>query len=52
MINIKNETKSSRRTQPRRDSTSKKGPGGEGKELILSKDIIEDSDEELAHLDN
>jgi len=52
MVKAKNRTKFSEGTKARRDSTSKKGPGGEDKELILSKSIINDSDEELAHLDN
>lgn len=52
MVNVKNGTKLSEGTKARRDSTSKKGPWGEDKELALSKSIIKDSDEELAHLDN
>jgi hypothetical protein len=53
MVNIKKETKLAGRKRATLDSTSKKGTWGEGKkELTLSKDIIEDSNEELAHLDN
>ncbi len=52
MVKAKNRTKFSEGTKARRDSTSKKGPWGEDKELTLSKSIIKDSDEELAHLDN
>jgi hypothetical protein len=52
MVTVKNETKHSGRTKASHDSTSKKGPRGEDKELTLSKDIIKDSDEELAPLDN
>lgn len=52
MVNLKIETKHSGRTKARRDSTSKKEPWDEDRELTLSKDIIEDSDDELAPLDS
>lgn len=52
MVNVKNGIKLSEGTKARGDSTSKKRPRGEDKELTLSKNIIQDSDEELAPLDN
>ena len=52
MVNVKKGTKLSEGTKARRDSDSKKGPSGEDRELTLSKSIINDSDEELVHLDN